>query len=181
VMFTNGSVIHRQLDALRLLSRGDRVIVSVEGRDAPTYEAIRRGLSWERLLENVELFRKNRQAGVSLVARITACQEIRGDMKEVRRFWEARTDRVRVETEKPLVRSIVGHYRHRSCDRPAKHLTVRYDGELALCCIDYDASVGLGNIRSGARLAWETSALKRHCGHDMCQKCLWKFVPEKTI
>lgn len=176
--YTNGSLVHRNMDALRLLGSGDEVIFSVEGRDAKTYESIRRGLNWDRLLDNVEMLRAGRAPGVKMTARITLCREIAGDAAAVRKFWLPRVDQVIMVPEKPLVRKISGSYRRAECRRPIDHFTVRADGKLCLCCIDYGGGIELGDVSAGPRELWESTADRRHCGHDICKKCLFKFVPD---
>ena len=178
VFYTNGSLIHRHLDAFRLLVAGDKVILSVEGRDAKTYESIRLGLHWDKLLENVGLLRGVLATGVQTVARITCCKEIADDIDEVRKFWEKRMDSVIVVSENPLARSVPGRYRDRKCVRPTQHFTVKADGEVCLCCINYHGGLSLGNVRDGARKVWEEAAALRHCSHKVCNTCLFKFVPE---
>lgn len=181
ILYTNGSLVHLHIDALKLFSAGDMLIFSVEGRDAVTYESIRRGLKWDRLIDNIAIFKSIKAPGVKLRARITACREIIKDISAVCNFWKSLTDDVVVQTEKPLVRKIAGKYVHRACSRPLEHMTIRSNGELALCCIDYHGELGLPNVSGGARLAWDKSLPQRNCNHSMCNQCLYKFVPNEDL
>jgi len=54
-IFTNGSKIHEQLDAL---SRFDKVCVSFDGGTAATFETQRRGAKFDRVLRNIRLLRE---------------------------------------------------------------------------------------------------------------------------
>ncbi|MCB9882116.1 MAG: radical SAM protein [Planctomycetes bacterium] len=54
-IFTNGSMIHRQLDTL---ARFDKVCVSFDGGTAETFEGQRRGANFAKVLENVRMLRE---------------------------------------------------------------------------------------------------------------------------
>jgi MoaA/NifB/PqqE/SkfB family radical SAM enzyme len=57
VFYTNGSLIDKHLPSLKKLNKADRIIISLEGSDKEIYERIRRGLSWEKLLFNIDLIK----------------------------------------------------------------------------------------------------------------------------
>ncbi|MFO1419172.1 MAG: hypothetical protein U1E83_10945 [Methylotetracoccus sp.] len=54
-LFTNGSLIHRRLDAL---ARMDKVCVSFDGASSETFQAQRRGSNFRRVVRNVGLLRQ---------------------------------------------------------------------------------------------------------------------------
>jgi MoaA/NifB/PqqE/SkfB family radical SAM enzyme len=53
-VFTNGQLIHRRLGALR---RVDRISVSFDGATRETFETLRRGASFQRVVDNIRLLR----------------------------------------------------------------------------------------------------------------------------
>lgn len=53
-VFTNGQLIHRRLGALR---RVDRISVSMRGATRATFETLRRGADFQRVIDNIRLLR----------------------------------------------------------------------------------------------------------------------------
>jgi len=181
MLYTNASLVHKHLAAIKSLRPPDGIRVSVEGRDAATYEGIRVGLKWDRLVENVALLGEHLDPNVGFMGRITVCKEIAADIKEVIEFWRTRFRKVVTVRERPLSRKLKGGFPGRyHCTLPADHMTVKADGELCLCCVDYTGGMGLGNVfELGARQAWERSAPARHANYPFCKTCLFDWVSEE--
>jgi MoaA/NifB/PqqE/SkfB family radical SAM enzyme len=59
-LVTNGMLLEEDEIAAILDARLSRIIVSIDGATPATYESIRAGASWERLLSNLELLRRMR-------------------------------------------------------------------------------------------------------------------------
>jgi len=177
--YTNGSLIHRHIDALKLLGKEDRIKISVEGDNKEAYEKIRPPLKWDRLIKNVKMLRKANPK-VKVQARITICPEIEGREEENRKFWRKMTGRkVQMVSEKPVKREIKGSYTvPESCFQTLEYFVVKADGDITLCCIDYQGGVTLGNIEKGPRKEWERTYGLRHCDYEMCGTCIRRFKPE---
>lgn len=67
---TNGLLMPEYWDQIKHQNFGD-LLVSVDAADKKTYEAIRRGGSWEKLLDSLEFIRENRENFLSVTLNMT--------------------------------------------------------------------------------------------------------------
>ncbi len=154
-MTTNGQLLHESA-ATNLLAAGlGKIIISIDALDAAIYETLRPGLSFSKVLRNLETFvalRDRHQAETTVVVNLVRSSEnAQWPDDDVRAFFRARgADGVAVTPEidvsPPRDRTVDGAPIH--CERPYEHLTVRADGQLMMCCRDcHDVAGFLGDVR----------------------------------
>lgn len=155
--YTNASMLDRNMSE-KLLEVGlNEIRFSVDGCDKSTFEPLRVGLSWNKVLSNIEYFLKHMKQGgykCTTMIRATLTKETRGRWSEIRDFWEKRgVDSIVPVKEfhiptpseflKPKYSSSLNPFK---CKRPIQHLTVTANGKLALCCVDYLGAYVLGDL-----------------------------------
>jgi len=178
--YTNGSLVHDHPEAVTLLGPGDVIKLSAEAMDKKTYETVRQGLDWDRLLSNVELIRDLKCSGVKLMVRLMKIRENARNFPEVVKFWKKLADSVQVEDEAPRgVREVGGTWTKEAvCARPREHFTVSADGRVALCCMDWEKTCVFGNVRyEDPKELWDRTRAVRDTDKPLCRRCPIKFVP----
>lgn len=153
-IITNGSLLSRET-ALPLLEANSVIEISVDGADKNTYERIRKGLKWDRLIENITDLKKQRAELNSTSPIIVSAINQKGvDIQSVKEFWEEIADYVIIrkfltwgvisdelsaDTE-PLLED------EKACPYPFERITIDLDGTFRLCNYDIEGKVSLGNI-----------------------------------
>jgi MoaA/NifB/PqqE/SkfB family radical SAM enzyme len=172
---TNAQMLDESAARMLLASGVSAVRYSVEGADASTYEAIRVGGSWERLLENVVRFKQLRddlnpatRIGLNTVIMretfggIDRIQEVFGPYVDEIEFspLEGLGEHGRALSEGRWIES------HESTKRlPCRLLwdmmNISVDGKATLCCADVEAAVPVGDAMTEDLSAiWKGRALE---------------------
>ena len=152
-IFTNGSLLNPVLSR-RLLETGlDRILFSVDASGPEIYEKLRPPLSWNKLLNNVETFQQiKKEHGYSThtVARFTICPENLDQVDEIKSFWRQRVDFVigqkEIDVPPPDLPALWSSRKTIICSRPSKHLSVKSNGDVVLCCRDWWGTFVMGNL-----------------------------------
>ena len=143
----------------RMIDAGlDRVIFSVDGASAESYEAIRVGSDWKRLNENIRKFHEIRSAK-GLVKPFIRIQMVRQELNadEVDLFfeqWKEIADDIAVKDvtdrgqgNQLFVGDQVATGRRR-CNQPWQRMIVARDGKVFPCCSDWDRTFEIGDANT---------------------------------
>jgi len=172
----------------------DRIIYSVDGFSKATYESIRTGGDYDRLIGNInsllEWKKKNNSVKPFVRVQMVRTNINFGEVTEFIKYWKALVDDVRVSdvTDRGQGGSLsvadqvaVGR---RRCPQPFQRLTVGRDGNVSACCVDWfqDYIVGdakrerLIDIWKGEKIS-RMRSIQENCEHDkvdICRKCTVK-------
>lgn len=164
---TNGLILHKHLDLL--IENADifsELRFSIDGASRETYEKIRRGGSWERLMTNMEMFRARTREGETFKrVRISSIvsEDVRHELGYHMKFWSRyvpieQIDLNLVSGLSPdntyfLTRSILKN--HIIPWPPcymlfSSTLHVLNDGRVTACCRDYNGELVFGDIRKSS-------------------------------
>jgi MoaA/NifB/PqqE/SkfB family radical SAM enzyme len=158
VYFSTNAFQLTEARARELIEAGlDRMYISVDGASKETYEKIRVRLKFERVVENIErlvdLRRRLGSATPRIELQIIEMPENAHEVEAFLRRWQGRVDRVYAkglhdwagQSLRPAPRP-EGAARI-PCLQLWYNLVIFREGEVALCCYDYDGRVILGNVR----------------------------------
>jgi radical SAM protein with 4Fe4S-binding SPASM domain len=147
---SNGQLVTEKM-ATGFLDTGlDKIIFSIDAIDRETYEHLRPGLSWDTVIDNVtRLYEMREHYGYDLrvVVNVVRTAELKATDKEVRAFWDGHVDGVAITPEvdvSPL--HGVCSEKPISCERVTDHLTIRWDGEMMMCCRDCHGEMLFGDV-----------------------------------
>jgi pyruvate-formate lyase-activating enzyme len=194
---TNGLLFHRDRALMRrLLDAGlTHVHFSAEGYDAATYESVRIGGSFEELIGNLRLFRRERDASGSRAAihvQYTLFRPHTAD--EIRRVKETFGPHVDAIEFRPLNNQSMAGIAHRPqesiagvrcfADEPLPclalwcGLTVLWDGRLSLCPRGRDGDLVIAHHGEPLDAAWSGETARRlralhsrRCFPQACHHC----------
>jgi len=161
VLTTNGSLLSPgTVDKLLALRGGvHELAISLHGIDPEAYErTVRGGLDFHRTLANVEHLiaemRRRRLRRPALWITMVDTEII--DARKAVRHWRARGVNARytmLENRGGNVTQaeMIGHNPrmdyYSDCTRLFKQAYVKFNGDVVLCCTDYEAKIILGNVR----------------------------------
>ena len=174
-IITNGGALTPKRATALLMAGLDEMRVSFYGMEPSTYNAVMRGLDFDRTIKNLMHFlavRTSLKIDCKVQLSYLVLPENEKDVDEFIRFWEPKVEAI--EVWKPHNFGDGKDYRERSgkktsCGRPDNGpLQIQWDGTVIPCCYDYNNQIVLGNafetpipdIMNGYRYAALRSAHK---------------------
>lgn len=173
-IFTNGSLLTEKKSEELIQSGLDEIKISIDGGTKNTFEGIRRNLDYDVVCRNIRcLLDLKRRLGTSnprikLVYTTVGSNEL--EVEEFRREWENKVDKLHVDVahnwaeasssaEYPQARGF--DVRH-PCLRIWNTFTILWNGDVALCCLDYDGRVIIGNLKNQTiKEIWQSRQLRQ--------------------
>ncbi len=160
-MSTNATLLTEELAEGLIRSGLDELAISIDGASKETFERIRVGANYDKVVANVERLmeiRKRLGAAKPLV-RVNAVlmEENREEYPGILAKWRPIVDGVRVSLMASYgdvqAHSTVGDFntlvkdsRFRPCPQLWTRLVVLAGGETTVCCADYEGKLSVGNI-----------------------------------
>ncbi|MFH1830362.1 MAG: radical SAM/SPASM domain-containing protein [Pseudomonadota bacterium] len=157
-IYTNGALLDERMSEELIESGLDRLIVSFQGVDPDAYEKTMVGLKYGEVLKNLENFitiRERRNARRPYFEiRMVNTGFVQKEIDEHRKFWCDRGIKLVVKPlENRLNKSIeesqlnVRRWNPRSfCRRLFSYAWILFNGDLILCCCDWERKHILGNV-----------------------------------
>jgi radical SAM protein with 4Fe4S-binding SPASM domain len=156
---TNAALLTNE-KAMELLDSGlDRINIDIDGFTKDTFEKVRKNLNFDKVVENTERFieLKNRlNKSIFITVSIINMDETEGEIEEFKRYWKPRINRVLDVQYNTWTGSVenrnnsINNSKRFNC--PCKMLwdqmVILQDGKVALCCLDYDGKVVVGDIKN---------------------------------
>lgn len=157
IIHTNASLLTIS-NAKRLLnSRLDEVSFSVDGASSRTYERMRTGLNYETVYRNIINFfelRERSDSGLRTVMQMIVNEENKHEMAEYRRLWSAKADRIffkamhsYLDANNSMSPNGLSKKQLRACNDPFFRMVIYHNGDVGVCCWDYDNVYKVGDIR----------------------------------
>ncbi|MBI5560475.1 MAG: SPASM domain-containing protein [Deltaproteobacteria bacterium] len=153
-LFSNFSLLDEEM-ARRVVASGLGVIkASIDGDSKETFEGIRKGIKFDNVVENIDTLlkvRKELNSKTPLVGLVFVETEKNYSEREgfVRR-WKGKVDSIHISSYHNWGGSLNGRRnpeeRGMPCLRVWQTFTVLWNGDVALCCMDYDGKVLIGNV-----------------------------------
>ncbi|MBI5211979.1 MAG: radical SAM protein [Nitrospirae bacterium] len=173
---TNGLLLDEEMSAALIESGLDLIIFSIDGNSKATYEQVRKGGDFDRMLSNVYGFLKMREEKKRTRDMQVRVQMVKMDhnIHEVQDFlnrWRPLVDSIsfqdytnRGEQDERLKGSHVSTGRL-PCPQIWQRMVVAWDGKVIMCCRDWDSKnlLGIIDYDSGKNVEyfWHGEELKR--------------------
>lgn len=148
---TNGCLLSEKL-AKELIEAGlDRMIFSFDAAERETYNKIRRGSDYDKVLANIKkLVEVRNQIGKKkplVRVQMVKMPENKDQIEDFIKMWQPIANRMAVSTHRdPLgAQKKVGHF---ACPQIWQRLMVCWDGEVRMCCGDWYGEYVLGNVKN---------------------------------
>jgi radical SAM protein with 4Fe4S-binding SPASM domain len=174
MLITNGLLLTREMSAELIESGLTRLMVSLDAARSRTYDRIRKGGDFGRVMENVLDFLALRsQAGSDLpllrvsFVRMSLNEE---DDEDFRRFWEERADymafqeyaNIMEREETDFFRQDRPRVLEFRCPDPFQRMGLFVNGDLFPCCSDFGRLAPMGNAKHDTiSQVWQSKAAVR--------------------
>jgi MoaA/NifB/PqqE/SkfB family radical SAM enzyme len=179
VMFhTNGSLLDKEKAGLTLEAGVDMVSISIDAFTKETYERIRRGLSLEEVVKNVtnlmEMKKRQKRQLPIVKLNYALLDENAHEVSAFYNFWHKKVDHVNVnlamdwagqlDVKSHLSLHITNHPPFLNpCEVLWEEMVVLWDGRVSLCCLDYEGSVIMGDLKNQSIIeVWLGKKLQRY-------------------
>ena len=181
-IISNGSLLTEEKTRELIESGLDELKISIDGHSPETFEKIRKKLKYADVVENIRQFIKIRDGQGSATPRLTLnfvrSKDNLSEEKAFIQYWRGKVDSISIDKVhnwgiqylNPLKKSVI----RKPCLRVWNTFTVLWNGEVALCCLDYDGKVILGNLEQESfQDIWQGEKLRRirqyHIQADLSQ------------
>lgn len=156
VMFNTNGLLLTPERTRELITAGlDLLIVSIDGASADTYNRIRKGGDYNRLVENLEYFvqyrRKKKLSKPVLRLQFVEMDENTHEVEKYLNMWTGKADVLTVNrysnrgcgdrqvfNMKPVGRT--------NCYHPWRRVSINWEGRLQMCCGDWQSRCVLGDV-----------------------------------
>ncbi|MBW2990876.1 radical SAM protein [Candidatus Woesearchaeota archaeon] len=188
---TNGQLLDKK-KADGLIKAGlDRIIIASDGASKKTYEKIRRGGSYPKLLKNADyLLKRKKKLGSKrpfVRVQMVITKENKHEVDKFIKYWTPKVNEVFANPEveyrhnKPAAANVqvVGR---KPCSQLWHRMVITYDGKAMMCCGDWRMKNIIGDAtKQSIHSIWHGKTLKRirklhkQLRHDLipaCKNCL---------
>jgi MoaA/NifB/PqqE/SkfB family radical SAM enzyme len=187
-LFSNGSLLTRELSQKLIQEKlVNGIVISLEGGTKELYEKTRLGLSFDTLKKNISDFLeiRNEVDGrmPSMGLNVVITKENRDQLQLIEKEF-GNVDYVHYS----VLYNWAGYFplpkigrRNNSCFRLNEWMSVLWDGRICLCCMDYEGTEIIGDLResniediwNGRRLAEIRDLLKKRKFNELklCSQC----------
>ena len=189
---TNGLLLNDKLSEQLIDSGLDMILFSVDGVTKETYEKIRIGGNYDIMVNNIKKFleikkSKNKPLPHTRIY-FTKTPENKHEVDLLFKKWNILVDEIFVNPALPLqldhsTKSKLNFdiKERKFCSHLCRRLAITWNGDMAICCIDWKPSIVLGNVKTDTIYSvWHGEELDRiRCLHrkkslndiKMCKDC----------
>ena len=171
-MNTNG-IPYNETKIRGLIEAGlDRIIFSVDGASKETYEKIRVGAKYEKLVENIKAFyslRKELGKSKPLIrVQMVKMNENKDEVESFLKMWKPYVDDIKVNnvTDRGQGNALTAGDRisvgRTRCPQPWQRMVVAYDGTVMPCCADWYMKWIIGDAKkSDLKEIWKSQKMRK--------------------
>ncbi|AJB46118.1 molybdenum cofactor biosynthesis protein MoaB [Campylobacter fetus subsp. testudinum] len=203
VIVTNASLLS-QKKSIELLNSGlDEIMISIDGFTKHTYESIRIGLKYEKVLQNTLNFIKIREklnANTTIRIRLIEQKENMKEIDNFIKFWKNNTRSSDQVYSMPLHswgnqlikenEEKVKEWGKKACISPFSSMAIHFDGRVGMCGVDFNCKYKTGDLNlNSIEEIWRgeifSTIRSNHLNsnrnaYELCKGCnLWDRVYKK--
>jgi len=160
VFNTNGEALTDELIAAILKHKVNEIRFSIEGNNASEYESVRKGLSFDKLVDNISRLKIAKDAATSELKIMVWALNLESfplEEDSFREFWEKYADHVHIRNENKIILKSKDNLFQKlaPCPKPFSYVVILADGRVTICDIDWYGKHTYGSINeSSLRKLW---------------------------
>mgnify|MGYP001558965945 CR=1 FL=1 len=191
--YSNGTILDKKIIDKILETPADLIRFSVDGVSKKTFESIRIGANYDKVVSSIqELYKEREKRKLKLpVIEVffTILDKNKKECKQFLKYWYGKVDSASLypadsRESKDFVGINYKKFKPYPCFNP-KRVIVLSNGKVVLCCMDIDGEVVLGNLKKQTlKEIFESkkfkeiyqSQLERRCKIPMCVNCSKLYI-----
>lgn len=182
---TNGSLLTPKISKELIDSGLTRIQVSIDAFTKKTFDKIRQGGDFKKVVKNTENFIKLRNS-LNKELPTVRVNFVKTNINEMElddfiKSWENKADSIGVQDLIDIMNVEDNAERKAnkkfSCNQPFYHLTVRYDGSVLPCCTFYSAKLPISKLKVNENVKLSTSENLHNLKEKLTQRTIeetWK-------
>jgi len=152
VQFNTNGLLLSEEKAEELIDAGlDRIIFSFDGATKETYEKIRRGSDYDKVIKNIKYLvsLRNKKGLKRPLVRVQMVKmtENAQEVEEFIKMWTPIANKVAISTVIDFLAKECKENEHFPCPQIYQRLMICWDGEVRMCCGDWYGKFGLDNVK----------------------------------
>jgi radical SAM protein with 4Fe4S-binding SPASM domain len=189
---TNATLMYEQKSRELMQERSfDAIAVSLDGATKSVYEQIRKGASFEQVMQNVLAFLKIRKEyhrkKPQLVLQFLIMRENYHEQEDFLKFWSGKLDNDDMilfrdvdtfggQVEDHRLEFQIPKLSRRPCAQLWRDLIISWNGDVSVCCKDVNYLLKVGSLReTDLTRLWNSPAWEKlRSAHS---KCRWADIP----
>lgn len=159
IILNSNAMLLDENKAKQILDLGvDRVIFSVDGASQETYEEIREGLKYDVVKRNIEYFlklKKDNAYRTKAIMQMVVCDRNKHEIDKYKELWLEKVDEIHfkpmhsfLDMETSIKTKFLRTKQLAFCESPYEVMIIYWNGDIGLCCWDYDNEAKIGNIEN---------------------------------
>ncbi len=193
IMMNTNAVLLNEKKSEKIIDSGlTRLLIGFDGFSKKTYEKIRVGAKYEKVMANIERFleiKKNRKATLPIVRVSFVVNEInKHEVGDFYNYWKNKVDYIAFQDyiEPPVAQpnftktNLEAVTENVDCDQPRNSLTIRANGDVQPCCSFWGYYINLDNMQNktlseiwqGNKINQIRESFVENKPNGVCKKCL---------
>ncbi|MFH0837077.1 MAG: radical SAM/SPASM domain-containing protein [Candidatus Aenigmatarchaeota archaeon] len=163
---TNGQLLTKDMSRKLIMAGIDKIIISFDGMNKKTYEYLRQGASYDKLVKNIDdLLGLKKELGVKkpyIRIQTLRMKETSKEVNDYVNFWKSGVDDVAVNeysNRGEKVKREIGDYEvvgRCPCPQIWQRMMIAWNGEVMICCGDWYKKLCVGNAsKSSLKELWD--------------------------
>lgn len=188
VSFNSNAMLLDEGKSKELLGSGiDHVIFSVDGASREIYERIRVGLKHDIVKKNLDRFfelKKNSSSKIKATMQMAVCEDNKSEIEKYKEHWAKKADEVVFRSMHNFLDMGTSFKTKRLskkqlffCAQPFLLLMIYWNGDVGLCCWDYDNFCNIGNINNDSILNIYNNEYFKTIRTAMCKMRTKAIIP----
>ena len=213
LLVTNGELLDKFSLTDMVQSGLDGVVVSLNAHSKEMYESINNGLDYERVMDNISSLLSNESTREKLALSFVVTEQNKHEVCQAVQYWNKMGVRTRVMEIRNRAGTLDNYERLRlktgygstsfvsklwrrlmsrlhgiiGCQYPFFHMNILFNGDVIICCQDWNRTTVVGNARtSSLREIWNSEKMneirrlilrKRYEQIDSCKECSLVTAP----
>ncbi len=177
-LITNGGLLTEERSYNLIRSGLEYIVFSVHGVDAGVYERLMNGPRFERTIENIDTFLRLKRELRSRTPKVQVwavrTNEIDRQLAEIKAFWSDRGVRLKIReldnrahpeiTDNTDLVSESEEWKYATyCTIPFWRAWILWNGDVVLCCVDWERKHVFGNIHEASiREIWNSEPYRQY-------------------
>lgn len=183
---TNAMLLTQELSENLINAGLDTIYFSVDGTDKTSYEAIRLGLNYETVVENIRRFffvKQKLKSDIRVIMQMLTQDDSEETVKRFKNIWkdfpcEFYIKRMHsyLDGGHSSLTKKIDNLQLKICTDPFNVLVIYSNGNVGLCCWDYNNEYSLGNIYDGDLLDIYNNEKANHL-----RKCIFNYHGHQIV